>query len=616
MPDTPHRIRILIASPSDVQEERKKAIETIRQWNASQESVFLEAIDWETYAAPECGGGPQEIINKQIVDRCDCAVGIFWARIGTPTKVAPGGAVEEIRRLVSKGKPVMVYFSTMSLPYEHNERQLRKVKKLRKEMSPEDFSWSYDSHANFEKDLYRHLNIQIPRWFPALFSKSKTPVKPRKKNTPSSQLAEQKYRDKLRNELNTISLLGSSVIQPFPLQLKDIFVPLEMYGGSHESEAMERCMVGPAKENVLAHRPEHVLKETYKKCNTLLVIGDPGSGKTTLIKYYALTCLEENPPVTLGFEEPVKVFYLPLRDLERNKKGYTSLPSNLAAWSRRNNLDIKVRTFQEWLDSGISLVLLDGLDEVSNPEQRKEICRWIKQAQGTFDKARFVVTSRPTGYRQDDGITLDFDHQRVAVKNFSHSQQIQFLNNWYRAALLHEIRPEDLSEGEWEAQQSGEAEKLARAMIEYFKKPENKGVRELAAVPMLLQIMAILWKECKFLPNRRQDLYSAALDYLLDYRDRARDREPLLSAEDSRRVLAPAALWMQEVLEYDEAGRDAMHEQMQQKLDKIEGNHKADDICRNLVDRTGVLVEHGKKTYMFRHKTFREYLAGVQLKEV
>jgi len=67
------------------------------------------------------------------------------------------------------------------------------------------------------------------------------------------------------------------------------------------------------------------------------------------------------------------------------------------------------------------------------------------------------VTSRPTGYRQDEGITLDFDHQRVAVKDFSPSQQIEFLNNWYQAALLHEIRPENLSEEEWTAQQCGEA---------------------------------------------------------------------------------------------------------------------------------------------------------------
>ena len=34
-----------------------------------------------------------------------------------------------------------------------------------------------------------------------------------------------------------------------------------------------------------------------------------------------------------------------------------------------------------------------------------------------------------------------------------------------------------------------------------------------------------------------------------------------------------------------------------------------------MVDRAGLLVEYGKHEYLFRHKSFREYLAGVQLKE-
>lgn len=617
MPDNPHRIRILVASPSDVQEERKRAIELIRQWNASQESVILEAIDWETYAAPEGDGEPQEKIDEQIVDRCDCAVGVFWSRIGTATKVAPGGAVEEIQRLEEMGRKVMVYFSNLPIPRKAaKDPQFQRVEKYREEREKKALCWSYNTYDDFEKYLYHHLTIQIPRWFPELFRRPETTVKKRLKTGFSNQQAEEAYRKKLRNELNTISLLGSSVIQPFPLQLKDIFVPLEMYGGSRSAEGLEKCIVGSVEGNISSHKPEHVMKETFRKCRTLLVIGDPGSGKTTLIKYYTLVCLEESPPVSLGFKEAIKVFYLPLRELERNKNGYKSLSSNLSAWAKRNSLNIRVNVFKEWLDSsGPSLVLLDGLDEVSDPEKRKEICHWIKQQHGVFENARFVVTSRPTGYRQDEGIFLDFEHQRVGVKDFSSSQQEEFLNNWFRAALMHEIRPEDILEEEWEAEQDDESRKLTDTMTGYLKKPENKGVRELAAVPMLLQIMAILWKERKFFPNRRQDLYSAALDYLLEYRDRARDREPILSAEDTRRVLAPAALWMQEVLSFDEADRKAMHEQMQRKLDLFEGGHKAEELCRTLVDRAGILVWHGKHTYMFRHKTFREFLAAVQLKE-
>jgi formylglycine-generating enzyme required for sulfatase activity/predicted phosphodiesterase len=429
--------------------------------------------------------------------------------------------------------------------------------------------------------------------------------------------ADEKYRNKLYQEINTISLLGSSVIQPFPLQLKDIFIPLELYDGLHSTQAMERQMVGSCADDVSSHSPAHAMKECFRKCTTLLVIGDPGSGKTTLMKFYALTCLGKNPDLSfekLGFQEPVMVFYLPLRDLQRGEKGYAPLPSHLSAWSKFNSLDISSQIFTEWLECRASLVLLDGLDEVSDPEWRKEICRWIKDMVGLFDKAHFVVTSRPTGYRHEEGVALDFEHQRVAVRDFSLSQQVAFLNNWYGAAFMHDIRPELTSECEWQEHQQAKASELADTMVTYLQKHENKGVRELAAIPMLLQIMAILWKERKFLPGRRLELYSAALDYLLDYRDRARKMEPLVCASDARRLLAPVALWMQRELQKDEADMEELQQKMAQKLQALGQPFNAKEICTNLVDRAGVLVAYGNR-YMFRHKTFREYLAACQFRD-
>jgi len=51
-------IKVLIASPSDVGEERKIAEDVIRDWNAShdgKEEIRLEAILWESHTAPDSG---------------------------------------------------------------------------------------------------------------------------------------------------------------------------------------------------------------------------------------------------------------------------------------------------------------------------------------------------------------------------------------------------------------------------------------------------------------------------------------------------------------------------------------------------------------------------------
>src|SRR3954454_3958446 len=88
--------RILIASPSDVQDEREIAVRLIQEWNdlnSFARKVVLLPLRWETHAAPEYGTRPQEVINRIIVDECDLLVGIFWTRIGSPTGVADSGTL-------------------------------------------------------------------------------------------------------------------------------------------------------------------------------------------------------------------------------------------------------------------------------------------------------------------------------------------------------------------------------------------------------------------------------------------------------------------------------------------------------------------------------------------
>ncbi len=124
--------RVLIASPSDMTEERQAATEAVNDWNAQHaaaESIVLLTVKWETHATPKSGVRPQEAINRQLVSECDILVGMFWTRIGTPTGVAESGTVEEIDRFVAAGKPALLYFS--SRPIDPNKIDLKQHKKLK-----------------------------------------------------------------------------------------------------------------------------------------------------------------------------------------------------------------------------------------------------------------------------------------------------------------------------------------------------------------------------------------------------------------------------------------------------------------------------------------------------
>ena len=426
----------------------------------------------------------------------------------------------------------------------------------------------------------------------------------------------ERYQTILKEELGYIRMLGLPGVESIKVNLNnDTFVPLRLSDRQERGGLVSKESDQQGSDHILY--PDEIMKQAFhdrRGRRMLLVIGDPGAGKTTLLKYYALSAIEDY--TKLGFSAPVNVFYLPLRDLVREAGRCTeNLPAALAGWSAKHHQTIDAKVFNDWLNHDSSLVLLDGLDEISTLEERKEVCRWIDHAFSGFGKAFFVVTSRATGYRKDEGIELASEYERADVQDFTAEQQERFLRNWFIAAFLKEPCEKGFVEEMWQEKQKKEAEKRTTTIVAHLKVEKNKGLRQLAAIPMILQIMAILWKEREYIPESRVELYDAALNYLLEFRDKRRDIKPLLSAIDARQVLGPVSLWMQETLKKDEAARANMHTQMQEWLDTLDTPPAAEAFCNYLVTRAGLLVETGDKEYLFRHKSFREYLAGVQLKE-
>ena len=304
-----------------------------------------------------------------------------------------------------------------------------------------------------------------------------------------------------------------------------------------------------------------------------------------------------------------------MRELVKIGADYDTLPANLFAWSQKHSLGIEERAFFDWLHNRRTLLLLDGLDEISEPEQRIKACDWIDCVVSGFEKASVVVTSRYTGYRKGDGIELRSRHVRADIMDFSVEEQKEFLEEWFSSVLCRELRPANKTLHEWREEQKQKAAKKAATIIAFLEKEENQSLRLLAAVPMLLQIMAILWKDRQYLPKTRSELYNAAVNYILDYRDRQKEIYPLLSAEDARRVLTPVSLWMQEELEKDEADKALMQTEMQKHLKTLHQPPSVEKFCENLIDRAGLLVAYGDKEYRLRYKSFREYMAGLQLEK-
>ncbi len=158
-------VRVMLASPSDVEEELNVAREVIGSWNAANtwnSEVILEPVHWQTHAIPEMGDRPQAILNRQIVDTCDLLVGIFWTRLGTETGVAESGTTEEIEEFRKAGKPVLLFFSNAPLPPEQiDSTQYERLKEYRDKCDAEGIVWGYDSIGQFRAELQRTLSTLI-----------------------------------------------------------------------------------------------------------------------------------------------------------------------------------------------------------------------------------------------------------------------------------------------------------------------------------------------------------------------------------------------------------------------------------------------------------------------
>lgn len=156
---------VMIASPSDVASERSIVREAIYDWNAvhsERENIVLLPVGWESHSSPEMGARPQEIINRQMLDKCDLLVGIFGTRIGTDTGEYDSGTIEEIEEQIALGKPAMVYFSNQLGDSGNFEaEQYTELMKWKEYYRSRGLCESYEGGSDFKDKFSRQLQLKV-----------------------------------------------------------------------------------------------------------------------------------------------------------------------------------------------------------------------------------------------------------------------------------------------------------------------------------------------------------------------------------------------------------------------------------------------------------------------
>lgn len=153
-------LKVLIASPSDVAEEREAVASAIDEWNANhheQTGMMLHAVRWQTHSYPVAGDRPQALLNKQIVDTAHFLIGIFGSRLGTPTGKTQSGTIEEIEEFRKTGRHVALYFSTAPFPRDADLEQLAALRAYQLQREHDTLYRTFNTPEELRQLVTQHL---------------------------------------------------------------------------------------------------------------------------------------------------------------------------------------------------------------------------------------------------------------------------------------------------------------------------------------------------------------------------------------------------------------------------------------------------------------------------
>lgn len=327
-------------------------------------------------------------------------------------------------------------------------------------------------------------------------------------------------------------------------------------------------------------RTEGLEVATSAKHSRLMVLGKPGSGKTTFLRYLAVGCAKSE---FLNDYIPV---LLELRDVDE------ATFSLFQYIHEEFELEQEAQT-EQILKQGQVLILLDGLDEVPSSLQQT-VQNQLRKFAKRYDKNRFVLTCRT---QTTEYIPEQF--QAVEVADFKVEQVECFALNWFSTTV--------------------ETSEQAAELKEHFmqKLQESPQTAELAVTPVLLSLTCWIFGDLKCLPQKRSDLYRDGLHLLLQQWDEGRgiSRDlrsncyQQLTTEERKQLLSYLA-----VRKFEQADNFVLFEESE--LCSYIAEHlkisveASQAVLHAIAQQHGLLIERAHGIWSFSHLTFQEYLVA------
>ncbi|MGF2036759.1 MAG: NACHT domain-containing NTPase [Nostoc sp. CmiVER01] len=330
--------------------------------------------------------------------------------------------------------------------------------------------------------------------------------------------------------------------------------------------------------------------KAVQRFSKLVILGKPGSGKTTFLKHLAMQCIYEQINLV-----PV---FITLKDFAE-----ASEQMDLLNYIARL-IDLPSQKIEDiaWLvrilRAGKVFILLDGLDEIKDTDNSR-VFQEIRTFVARFHSNRFIITCRIAAKE------YIFDNfTEVEIADFDDEQITNFVSKWFRSK-----------------------NDLVKANKFLNKLKKEQPIRELATSPILLTLLCLVFEDTGSFPSNRSELYKGGLDVLLKRWDVTRNIErdqayKKLSLQRKEDLLSQIAYSNFEAGNYffkQKQLERQITEYIQNLLDantdpkKLELDSEA--VLKSIEAQHGLFVERARGIYSFSHLTFHEYFTARHIVE-
>ena len=365
----------------------------------------------------------------------------------------------------------------------------------------------------------------------------------------------------------------------------------------------------------------------------LFILGDPGMGKTSLVRRIA-SVISSNSDNSFGANgKPIIPFSLTLRWLSLEcVHNWNDLIKKYFNQDYLRHLNVDWELLDTIFQGGQALVLLDGLDEIHSKTLRSKLSKIISEGIKEYPQSKWWFTSRIVGFDQEEfwkigtkerselGLERSWKELKKPLENglmfpevylapFTTNQIKQFLNLWFG---LHEFNEVNRN-------------LAVRNFMDSLTSHEQ--IHHLARIPNFLTMMAIFFRMNQRFPDGRIELFrTISKAYLEDInRKRGIKLEHQLDFRDQRMGLAALALRMQELRSSDIRKKSLQltineKEAKQIFIKKLKSANRSlnsssietrvKEFFQVLHTRSEILIPKTNLSFGFLHLSYQEFFAA------